>query len=315
MGRTIFATIAAPLLAIALLQTTPATAQRVFVAAQGSDANPCTFALPCRTFQHAHDVVAAGGEIDVLDPAGYGILTITKAISIQGHGFSGISVADTHIGININAAATDAISLNGLLIDGGGNSTLGIQFNSGRSLVVENCVIRNMSTVGIAFNSSALTLQTLSVSKSQFAELGIAGILVDPSDSGPVTVAIDRSAFYSSFVGLLVSGGPGNAAISVAMTDSIAAGNGAGGGAGIEVFTGPGSFPLSEVVLTRSTVANNETGLLVVGAAAVVRLANSTVTGNTTGYNAASGAIMSYGDNYIDDNGSNSGTLVSALKQ
>src|SRR5262245_61816233 len=75
------------------LHAAPGQAQsRVFVAAQGNDANPCTFALPCRTFQHAHDVVAANGEIDVLDPAGYGALIISKAISIQGHGFAGLAV-------------------------------------------------------------------------------------------------------------------------------------------------------------------------------------------------------------------------------
>jgi hypothetical protein len=65
--------IAASLLVLSLIAS-PAEAQptRVFVPAQGLDSNPCTFAQPCRTFQHAHDVVAAYGEIDALDPAGYG---------------------------------------------------------------------------------------------------------------------------------------------------------------------------------------------------------------------------------------------------
>jgi len=88
---TLSAVAASLLLAISLIAS-PSQAQpaRVFVAAQGgSDSNPCTFAAPCRTFQKGHDTVAAGGEIDVLDPAGYGALTITKAISIQGHGFPG----------------------------------------------------------------------------------------------------------------------------------------------------------------------------------------------------------------------------------
>src|SRR5262245_59704 len=75
---------------------------RVFVAAQGLDSNPCSFALPCRTFQHAHDVVAPGGEIDVLDPAGYGAVTINKAISVEGHGFAGITVTSGNA-ITINA--------------------------------------------------------------------------------------------------------------------------------------------------------------------------------------------------------------------
>src|SRR5262245_39107236 len=100
--------------------TTLAQPTRVFVAAQGSDANSCTFAQPCRTFQRAHNVVAARGEIDVLDPAGYGVVTITKSISIQGHGFAGISVSGSGTGIIINAGANDRVSLNGVLIDGGG---------------------------------------------------------------------------------------------------------------------------------------------------------------------------------------------------
>ena len=74
---------AAAVLIVGALQASPTLAQtRVFVAAQGADSNPCTFAMPCRTFQHAHDVVAPNGEIDVLDPAGYGALVITKSISI-----------------------------------------------------------------------------------------------------------------------------------------------------------------------------------------------------------------------------------------
>src|SRR5215468_6245463 len=96
-------------------QAAPAQAQsRVFVAAQGSDSNPCTFAQPCRTFQRAHNAVAAGGEIDVLDPAGYGTVTIGKAISIQGHGFAGISAPAGPFAITISAGASDRINLRGL---------------------------------------------------------------------------------------------------------------------------------------------------------------------------------------------------------
>src|SRR5262245_62480867 len=102
MTRIALSAVTASLLAVGLNSAAPAQPVRVFVAAQGSDANPCTFAQPCRTFQHAHDVVAAGGEIDVLDPAGYGALTIGKAISIQGHGFAGIAVTG-FAGIAVNA--------------------------------------------------------------------------------------------------------------------------------------------------------------------------------------------------------------------
>src|SRR5262249_51846545 len=125
------------------LHVVPAQAQpaRVFVAAQGSDVNPCTFALPCRTFQHAHDVVAANGEIDVLDPAGYGAVTITKTISIQGHGFSGVSVPSGGVAITINGASA-VVNLNGVLIEGAGIGQTGVLFSSGSVLTVEHCVIR-----------------------------------------------------------------------------------------------------------------------------------------------------------------------------
>src|SRR5262245_12451548 len=141
MLRVTLSTIAASLLAltinVSLAQAQPA---RVFVAAQGNDANPCTFASPCRTFQRAHNAVAAGGEIDVLDPVGYGALIITKSISIQGHDFSGISVAPGGTGITINTGATDIVNLRGLIIEGAGIGQNGIVFNGAGSLTIESCL-------------------------------------------------------------------------------------------------------------------------------------------------------------------------------
>src|SRR5262249_53320225 len=129
MLRTALSAIAVSLLALTI-NAGPAQAQnRVFVSATGNDSNPCTFVSPCRTFQHAHDRVVSGGEIDVLDPAGYGALNIGKAISIQGHGFSGIS-APSGNAIAINAGSNGKINLRGLLIDGVGTGSDGIVLNS-----------------------------------------------------------------------------------------------------------------------------------------------------------------------------------------
>src|SRR5262245_53329779 len=110
----------ASMLALTFLADSAHAQNRVFVAAQGSDANPCSFALPCRTFQHAHDVVAAKGEIDVLDPAGYGSVIINRAISIQGHGFSGISTPSGGTAVTINASSGDELNLRALIIEGAG---------------------------------------------------------------------------------------------------------------------------------------------------------------------------------------------------
>jgi hypothetical protein len=165
---------AAALLSVAGVSASHAQAvpSRVFVAAQGSDTNSCTFAQPCRSFQQAHNTVAPRGEIDVLDPADYGAVTITKSISIQGRGFAGLAVASGD-GITINAGASDAISLRGLLLDGVGTGNRGITFNSGGSLDVQDSLIRNFGLEGLVFGGSGAP--NLFVSNTRIAGNGFAG--------------------------------------------------------------------------------------------------------------------------------------------
>jgi hypothetical protein len=168
-----------------------ALATRTFVAAQGSDSNPCTFAAPCRSFQAAYNVTAAGGEIDVLDPAGYGALTITGAISIQGHGYAGLAVPSGN-GLTINAGLTDKINLRGLLIDGVGTGGDGIVFNTGGSLNIQDCVIRNFAGAGIHFLSTASVSTLFSVSDMLVADNGGNGIDVKPTGAVVVTGVFNR---------------------------------------------------------------------------------------------------------------------------
>src|SRR6266568_9607644 len=77
---------------------------RVFVSGLGSDGNPCSRTSPCRTFQHGHDVVAAGGEVIALDSAGYGGVSITKSVTINGEGVHAAITAISSDGIAINSA-------------------------------------------------------------------------------------------------------------------------------------------------------------------------------------------------------------------
>jgi hypothetical protein len=312
MRYALSSTIAAALLSIAAMQASPALAQRVFVAAQGSDGNPCSFALPCRTFQHAHDAVAAGGEIDVLDPAGYGALTITKSISIQGHGFAGISVPRNGAGIDIVAGASDVVHLNGLLIDGGaGAGVIGIRVLTGKSLVIENVVERGAQN-GLSYNSTAATPQTLAVSDSTFADNASYGITVKTVGSAAITATLDRVGLYGNGVnGLWVIGNDGFGALNVAVTDSTAAGNGY---TGFSAMSAPGGSVIT-LALARCTSSGNLNGVAVDGSIATMRLAQSTVTGNNVGYSVSGGAIASYGDNRIDSNGSNSGSLGAVARR
>jgi Domain of unknown function (DUF4145) len=145
-------TIAGALLAFGL-SAAPAWAlgNRTFVSGKGTDAGTCALTAPCRTFAFALTQTAAFGEIDVLDPAGYGPVTITKAISIvnDGVGTAGIHEGSGN-GVTINAGVNDSVSLRGLTIQGRGQAGAnGILFNTGGNLAIENCVIRSFGTAGI----------------------------------------------------------------------------------------------------------------------------------------------------------------------
>ncbi len=144
-------TIAGALLALGL-SAAPAEAQanRTWVSGKGTDSGTCTLAAPCRTFAFALTQTNASGEIDVLDPAGYGPVTIAKAISIlnDGVGVAGIQAGSGN-GVTINAGASDSVHLRGLTIEGAGRGTNGILFNTGGNLAIENCVIRNFANIGI----------------------------------------------------------------------------------------------------------------------------------------------------------------------
>jgi hypothetical protein len=79
----------------ALLWAAPANAQatRTWVSGVGDDVNPCSRSAPCKTFAGAISKTADCGEIDALDPGGFGALTITKGLTIDGGGGQVASVS------------------------------------------------------------------------------------------------------------------------------------------------------------------------------------------------------------------------------
>jgi hypothetical protein len=295
MIRIVLSFFAATLLTLGLGPSAAKAQARVFVAAQGSDSNPCSFALPCRTFQHAHDTVAANGEIDVLDPAGYGAVTITKSISIQGHGFSGISVA-SGTAITINAGASDKINLRGLLLDGVGTGSSGIDFTSGASLSIQDSLIRGFAINGVWFRPGSSISSKLYIADTLVSECD-AGLAFNPFTPGslPVSGVLERVQLNNNrSVGFLLTG-PN---INVAVSDSVVA---HGTGDGI-YFTRLG---LGGVLMVRNTVISNNAGAGVhaQGDGATIRITRSTITGNGTGFASDnSGTLASYGDNNLAGN-------------
>src|ERR1700722_2144733 len=113
---------------VPLLASAPAHAQatRTWVSGVGDDANPCSRTAPCKTFAGAISKTAAGGEINCIDPGGFGALTITKAITVSCEaGTAGVLVSGTN-GINVSAGASDVVFLKGLEFDGVGSGLVGI---------------------------------------------------------------------------------------------------------------------------------------------------------------------------------------------
>lgn len=132
-----------------------AQASRTWVSGVGDDANPCSRTAPCKTWAGAISKTAACGEIDALDPGGFGAVTITKSITLDGTGQMASILASLVNGITINAGVNDVVTIRGISINGFCNGINGINILSAKTVNVEDCVIFRFNTGnGITANDS-----------------------------------------------------------------------------------------------------------------------------------------------------------------
>jgi hypothetical protein len=132
-----------------------AQASRTWVSGVGDDVNPCSRTAPCKTWAGAISKTAACGEIDALDPGGFGAVTITKSITLDGTGQMASILASLVNGITINAAATDVVTIRGISINGFCNGINGINILQAKTVNVEDCVIFRFNTGnGITVNET-----------------------------------------------------------------------------------------------------------------------------------------------------------------
>src|ERR1700722_19757481 len=115
---------------------------RSFVSSAGVDSNPCTITQPCATFAQAYTKFGANGIIAALDPGKYGPITITGPLTVNGNGWAAITGPAQGNGITVNAVSGNVI-LTGLEVDGAGAAYNGIVFNTGDSLTVTNCIVKD----------------------------------------------------------------------------------------------------------------------------------------------------------------------------
>ena len=292
-----------------------AQATRTWVSGVGDDANPCSRTAPCKTFAGAISKTSAGGEINTLDPGGFGALTITKSIRIIGQsGVAGVLVSGTN-GIVVSAGAGDAVYLEGLVFDGvGGTGLNGILFNSGASLVVRDCKIFGFSQWGILF--APTTPSTLEVSNTVVLNNGgaagtgaidVAGLAGATRLSG----VIDRSLLANNASGFLVDGTGGGGTAEITLRDSVVSGNSGDG-----IATKSAGTVSAVVFVDRTTSANNGgAGISATGVPqAAALITGSTIQGNTTGLKTTGGQIGSFKTNNISSN-TTDGSPTSFLTQ
>ena len=303
---------------------TPSFAQatRTWVSGVGDDVNPCSRTAPCKTFAGAISKTAAGGEINCLDPGGFGTLTITKSITVDCTGTFGSSLNSGGInGFVINdslsaAPNTAEVILRGISINGAGTTPglNGIRFISGSSLVLEDVLIQNqLGGNGISLQPGArIEFYAENVTITD----GAGGILMQPTGANGAIRAFLRNVRMQNNTGtglsLNTTGNTAAAGIFAMVEKSVLTGNATGIGLNTPVGTTSATVMLNDSVISGNTTV----GLTATGAAARMRVANSSVTSNTTGVTIAGSAIINtYGNNRLDGNGTNGAFTAPAIAQ
>lgn len=271
--------LAAVVLALGLVSS-PGLAQstKIFLASTGVDTNDGSRASPKRTLQAGHDAVAAGGEVVILDTAGYGPVTITKSVGvIVPPGVNGFITVTSGNGVTINAGAGDTVLLRGLIVEGPGSSGgNGIYATSLKTLIVEDCLVRRFAE-GVFLNAAV---------SSQLVMRRSAVLGVD----------------YGVDVEAITNGVRADGVLTDVLVDNSTSS---------AIFSATASVGSTKIVATRCVVTNSNRALQAQGSANAQIVADGcTISGNGIGYSTFSGGVIySRGNNTLYNN-TNDGTAT-----
>jgi Right handed beta helix region len=285
-----------------------AQASRTWVSGVGDDANPCSRTAPCKTFAGAISKTASGGEIDALDPGGYGALTITKPITIDGGAFASVLVAGTNGIVVSTAGANDSVTLRNLGFNGIRQTPTaaglnGIRIVAAHAVHVENCAIFGFSQRGISIEVTAPS--SVFVKNTVIRKDG-EGIGSFPTGAGSVFLSLSRAYVdENDGHGLNLS-----FSTSAVIADSTLNGNGTSGMIAWGTST--------SVDLDRTMIAGNQYGIYAgyQGGIPVIRIGHSTITGNTlNGIFLNGGSVIGYQNNVIAGNAGNNAVSSTTAQQ
>lgn len=301
--RFTFKVLALAIFMFASVSIAQAQASRTWVSGVGDDVNPCSRTAPCKTWAGAISKTAACGEIDALDPGGFGAVTITKSITLDGTGTMASILASLVTGITINAAATDVITIRGISINGFCNGLQGIRILQAKAVNVEDVVIFRFAGNGIT-STDADGLK-LNVRNTVIRDNTGDGINLVAANAGRANVSLYHVSLNGNANGLHARAG-----VTVAANECVFSGNSAAGVFADNVTAG--AFAVARI--HRSTVTGNGTGVQAGSAAgvldSVVEINNVQINFNTTGTSIqAGGKIETFGNNSILGNNGGNGCV------
>jgi hypothetical protein len=328
MSKFRFALTAFAVTAFIVLASSSASAQatRTWVSGVGDDVNPCSRTAPCKTYAGAISKTAAGGEISTLDPGGFGAITITKSMTIDGttgQGYGSILAVGTN-GVVINDVNSGSpgsiiVRLRNLSINGAGTGAntggiVGIAIFSAKTVHVEGCTIsgfKNSTARGIN-DTRTINGGQLFVKDTTIHNNGGAGIAVIPAaanvgatlTSTLNNVRIEQNGVNGLGTGYVLIGSGLKGSISNSVVSQNAThGIGAEAGAKISIDGCKVTF-------------NGSNGVDANGAATLIRISDSVVFGNTgAGLGLSGGVIRSFGNNRLLGNGSDTNPSNTDLQQ
>lgn len=292
------------ILSLTLASTAFAQATRTWVSGVGDDANPCSRTAPCKTFAGAISKTATGGEINTIDSGGFGAVTITKSITIDGGStLAGVLASGTN-GIIINALSPVNVILRNLDINGIGTGLSGIKMLTGGQLSVENVKIYGFTQPGINLIPSGDV--DFLVQNSDIANNAQPAISVAPGAAATAMGTVNDTRLVGNTRGLQVNDGA-----QVTVKNSVLSQNGVYGLA-VSGTARPASVALDNTILS----GNSTAGVRANGAMGTVRLSSSVVTQNGVGLETAAGGIVySYGNNRMAGNTGGVGSATTAVAQ
>jgi hypothetical protein len=285
---------------LAFASMTQAQATRTWVSGVGDDVNPCSRTAPCKTFAGAIGKTADGGEIDALDPGGFGAVTITKGITIDGGGSLASILHSATQGVIINDGTnTKTVTLRRLSINGAG-VTLGtnaVNILTAGKVNIQNCFIFGSSGNGITDNRTASGV-FLTVTDTKIYNFGGDGIHIGSGSASGTTAQIDGCDISNVGIGVFAK---------TAAVVSIRHLNASNNTTGLQSDTG------AVVVVMDSNLSGNTTGILNSGGA--TRLSNVTIVACGTGVNVSAGAVTGFSNNTIAGNGAGNVVSSSVIQQ